>query len=210
MSVLTPGAITDTPTSEQEHAVPFFSAGTSIGSRAGFNNWNLKAFTWGAFKNTSTVVTDLGSKQVLGELRGDGSIISYGGRIKGFRNKGTPQQEFPSTSGTIVWNPYANGSGVLEVRFADNASGSAVTVDIAAYNANLQAGDAITVFVTFVNVTAASRANSIIWPSSFAFSGDDGDITPHFISTRVPLYKFEGVYSALATKFIMTRTDYEI
>lgn len=199
-----PGAITASPAAEVAQMPPFFSSGTIDTTRAdsGRNSWNIKAFTWGGFTENAASVALLGRRQVKGELWGDGSVQSYGGRIQGLHaNRGLTSNPTVSSNTTYSLNPTVNN----QVRFDFSGSSTAVlTLNLdAAYTPT--EGDMITVFVSYIGVTANSNGelSSVTWDTEFKFSGNDAQ-TPSPSGTVI---KYQGhMTNGL---FYMTRTDYQ-
>lgn len=203
-SFLAAGSITTSPNDELPQGSLFFAAGTSNLARAGVNNWNLIALAWGAYEDTG-VLANLGLKRQLGVLLGDGSLISYGGRVQGLiARRSTPSgYESISASGSLTWNPEDNS--LLGLIF--------VGVDAKTLQLNLdpaytpQNGDTLEVIVWHPNpASGASAQSKITWPANFKFSGTDGDISGLF-PAGIHI-KYTGTY--LGGYYFFTRTDYEV
>ncbi len=213
MQVLSPGCITDQPDEEVEHEPPFFSAGTLLPTRAGTNSWNIKAFTWGAYTETGASVSVIGKRSVKGELRGDGSILSLGGHVEGLltQRAGT-SLSLSIGNNNYTFNPF-NGS-FLYVLFP---VGAVLTLTLgAAYIADQKDGDQITLLF---QTGADAPLNSVVWPTQFIFSGNDGHISKMTEAERfmpatvtntgvVNYHKFSGI--SFNGSFYITRTDYEV
>lgn len=197
------GAITANPAIEIAQTPPFFASGTIDPVRADSarNNWNIKAFTWGGFTETGSTVASLGRKQTKGELLGDGSVMSYGGRIKGLlANRGLDTNPTITTNTTYTFNPTTNNqvwfdlSGATQVTLTLNIDPTYVASE----------GDMVVVFVSYNLITPASTGelSTVTWDSAFKFSGHDAD-TPSPAGTTLKYvgHRHSGV-------FYMTRTDY--
>lgn len=190
------GPITDNSAVEVAQEPPFFGASrnTPTGADTARGSWDLVAFRWGGFNMVDPVVAEIGRRDIKGELMGDGSLESYGGRIRGLLSNRADQQSV-SANVTYTWNPHV----YTQVTFlANTASAAVLTIALdSAYTA--QAGDTLTFFL---NYTSTGIATTVVYPASFKFSGADGS-SPLVLGT---VAKFEGTYSN--GNFYFTRTDY--
>jgi hypothetical protein len=198
-SYLTPGSISTLPGQEIAHAGFFFAAGTSNPARAGTDNWNFEAMSWGAYQDTDT---PLGEKLKNGALLGDGSVQSYGGRIEGLFSKRSVGVYFITTSSSQFWNPHVES--LLSLRFV-NSTAKTVTLSFDPVYTP-EDGDEIELIVCNSDTSGLGWMSNIVWPTSFTFSGTDGDITG--VSTSDLYMKFVGTY--MDGLFFFTRTDYEV
>ncbi len=190
------GPITDNSNIEVAQEPPFFGAArnTRTGGDSARGYWDVIAFRWGGFNMTDPSVAQLGRRDVKGELWGDGSIESYGGRIRGLLSNRADQLNISGTQG-YTWNPHT----FTQVTFvANTASVAVLTVTLdSAYTA--QAGDTITFFL---NYSTTGIGLTVAYPATFKFSGADGS-TPLVLGT---VAKFVGTFSN--GNFYFTRTDY--
>lgn len=193
---LTSGPITDNSGVEVVQEPPFFGAArnTRTGGDSARGYWDVIAFRWGGFNMTDPSVAQIGRRDVKGELWGDGSMESYGGRIRGLLSSRADQLNVSATQG-YTWNPH----NFTQVTFiANTASVAVLTITLdSAYTA--QAGDEITFFL---NYSTTGIALSVVYPATFKFSGADGS-TPLVLGT---VSKFVGTFSN--GNFYFTRTDY--
>lgn len=216
MSVLSPGCITDQPDEEIEHVPPFFSSGTLLTSRGGIDNWNLKALTWGSYTEIGTALSDIGKKTVKGELRGDGSIISRGGRIVGFASERMTTWSISTITSSYTFNPFDNSFLYVDISWSPTNIGAILTMD-AGYETEQKDGDQITLLFKLVR-TSEHQQISMSWPTSFIFSGDDGNLSSNparyatglsiVTSNMVSYVKLVGI--SAGGSFFITRTDYEV
>jgi hypothetical protein len=193
---LIPGPITDDSTIEVAQEAPFFGAArnTRTGGDAARGYWDVIALRWGGFNITDPTVSEIGRRDVKGELWGDGSIESYGGRIRGMIAKRSNTRNVTTTE-TYTWDPAANA---MQVFVASSASIIVETVALAGTYSPLD-GDQITFFLDY---TTTGINTSFVFPASFKFSGSDGT-TPLVLGTKA---KFEGVF--YNGNFYFTRTDF--
>ncbi len=200
-SFLVPGSITTDPNNEVVHANFFFAAGTTNVARAGVNNWNMKAMSWGAYQDTEGGPgLALGQKLEYGALLGDGSVLSYGGRVRGLLSKRSLGfHAIPSGTQSYSWNPYIDSA--LGLLFNGPAhTGLSLTLDVAYVP---QDGDGLEVFIWNSH---HSVSDSMSWPASFRFNGTEWDISGlHLVDTMI---KFVGTF--MNGLCYMTRTDYEV
>jgi hypothetical protein len=195
------GAITNSPHLEIPQTPPFFSAGTIDPARADLATWNIKALTWGAFAETSSITSSLGLKTVKGELWGDGSIQSFGGRIVGLH---TSRSRTFTVSGTT--SDGIDPTLFSQIRYDITGTG-AKTLTLAmstAYTA--QEGDRLTIYIQHTGTGASRTTGTVVWPTIFRFSETDGDVRTTSTATNLYL-KYEGTYTN--GSFFFTRTDYE-
>jgi hypothetical protein len=198
---LVAGSITVTPDAEIIQEPPFFAAGTVEPARAATSNnfWNIKAFSWGGYTQNGAAVANIGQRQVNGELWGDGSIQSYGGRIVGLQSK-RPAAITVSTNTSYSWNPFTNS--FLKV----SLTGSTTSVLTLTLDSNYTAADGDEISIIILNSTSTGTAgelSSTIWPTAFKFSANDAN-------TVVPtgsVIKFTG--TCTGGFYYMTRTDYQ-
>jgi hypothetical protein len=195
---LVPGAITATPTSEIAQTPPFWSAGTLDTARGGTSDWNLRALEWGAYTEQGAAVTDLGRKTVKGELWGDGSIESRGGRVRGLLSSRSQSTIAIGSTQTQTFDPRV----VSTIYFGFTGASSFVLTVALDGTYTPEFGDRITIYVAY-NVTAGSfgELSSVVWPLDFRFSGTDAT-TPSSAGT---VLKFEAQY---ILEWFLTRTDY--
>jgi len=200
-SHLVQGAITTSPAAELAQEPPFFSAGTIDNTRADLSrgNWNIKAFTWGGYTQTGAAPANIGQRTINGELWGDGSIITFGGRNIGLKNNRSVLSVINSNT-TTTWDPTANSMignifvGTTSCVWTIVMAGSYVPFE----------GDEITVTINYGGTIGSdSELSTVAWPSNFLFSGFDAN-TPSPTGTTL---KFNGTY--FNSKFLMTRTDYQ-
>jgi len=200
-SHLVAGSITDTPDAEIIQEPPFFAAGTVEPARssASNNSWNIKAFTWGGYNQTGASPAALGQRQVNGELWGDGSIQSYGGRIVGLHSQRSTSLSV-SANLAYSWNPSA--TSCIKATF----SGSTLCVLTLTLSGSYTPfeGDEVSLFV-FCSGDAGSQneLSTITWPTAMKFSGNDSNI----VAPTGSVIKFTGKY--MGSFFYMTRTDYQ-
>src|SRR6185369_4578421 len=189
---LVAGAITNNPSQEIQQTAPFFSAGTLDPARADSsnNNWNIKSLNWGAYTETASSTTGLGRKTVNGELWGDGSVQSYGGRIKGmFANRPRSLSISPGASGDAIDPRVAS-----QVRYDFIFTGSKQLTLTLDPTYTPQEGDKVMIMIVHT-FAGASRTDSVItWPTDWKFSGTDADIRTTLPDNAVPYMKFEGTY----------------
>jgi hypothetical protein len=196
MGYYTPGPITDNSAAEHPQEPPFFGASrnTRTGGDSARGYWDVIALRWGGFNVTDPVVAQIGRRDTLGELWGDGSIETYGGRIRGLKASRADQLNVGATQ-TYTWTPntYQQVTFICTTNSATN-----LTIAFASTYTPV-AGDRITFFLDY---SAFGLATIVTFPASFKFSGNDG-ITPLLAGT---IARFEGVYSN--GNFYFTRTDY--
>ena len=193
---LSPGHISDDPDSERPIRPPIFGAGTVDEARAGTDDGNIFALTWGGF-------TDDGDFERRGILRGDGGITSSGGFIRGGHgHRPDSVKVVPSTQG-YEWNPDIYGN-MLMMQFSNPTLSPVWTLTLAsAYTP--QVGDEL--IVVAQHQSGSNGQGSIVWPTNFTFSGTDDDVT----GAAGDIVKFRGVYTELegpSYEFLMTRIDY--
>jgi hypothetical protein len=203
-SFLAPGSITVDPANEVAHASFFFAAGTPNVARAGVNNWNMKAMSWGAYQDIEGGPgLYLGQKLEYGTLLGDGSVQSYGGRIRGLISRRSVGYHNVAVTGSFVWNPYTESS--LTIRFT-GATAKVLTLTLDPLYVP-EDGDSLEVFVLNTDTSGTGWDSTFIWPASFKFSGTDDDTSGTSPSGSLVL-KFVGTYMNGTCYF--TRTDYEV
>lgn len=207
-SFLATGSITDSPADEVAQEPLFFAAGTSNPARAGVDNWNMTALAWGAYEDTG-LLSELGLKNSRGALLGDGSVMSYGGRIQGLlarRSNPSGYESISLASTTVTWSPQTNS--LLGLNFVGAPVNKTVNLELdTAYTPTW--GDTFELIVWQSNPSVGTA--SISWPASFLFSGTDGDISIQSASgiyTSAFYTKFSGTY--LGGYWFITRTDYEV
>lgn len=202
---LVAGAITTTPSAEIPQTAPFYMAGTLDPARAdsGNNNWNIKSLCWGSFTETGASTNTLGLKTIKGELWGDGSVQSFGGRIKGLHANRPKTVTFAATGGDGI-DPRATS----QIRYdLTTTSTKVITLNLdGTYTP--QEGDKVTVIISHTGTGASRTSSSVVWPSGWKFSGTDADISNFSPDTVIPYLKFEGTYVNGICLF--TRTDYEV
>jgi hypothetical protein len=198
---LASGAISDSPIAEIAQSSFFFAAGTSHLARAG-TGWNLEAMTWGSYQDTSNSPTTLGSKIIAGKLLGDGSVESFGGRIKGFYSKRSNSYYLITTSSAQFWDPHLES--LLAIKFVNSTNKTLTLSFDSTYTP--QDGDVIELMVCNSDTSGSGGLSSIVWPATFVFSGTDGDVTG--VAVGDIYMKFIGTY--LDGLFFFTRTDYEV
>lgn len=193
---LTSGPITDNSAAEIVQEPPFFGAARSSlsGADSARGYWDLVAFRWGGFNIEDSTVSEIGRRDVRGELWGDGSIESYGGRIRGILGRRSDTRDVTVTE-TFTWNPNLNA---LQVFRAISASVIVETVAVASSYIP-QDGDTIEFFLDY---RTSGINTTFVFPVNFKFSGSDG-ATPLVIGTKA---KFVGTYHD--GDFFFTRTDY--
>lgn len=193
---VTAGPLTDNSGIEMVQEPPFFGAARS--SRSGADSargyWDVVAFRWGGFNMNDSTVSEIGRRDVRGELWGDGSFESYGGRVRGLLSNRADQQ---NVSGNLSysWNPHA----YTQVTFVANTASAAVLTIVMDSVYTAQAGDELTFFLDY---RTTGIATTVVYPASFKFSGTDGS-SPLVLGT---VAKFVGTYSN--GNFYFTRTDY--
>lgn len=193
--------LTDAPTVETAQAEPFFSSPREPDA---LFSWGQFAFTWGHYYQTTTLVplSVIGSRNVTGELWGDGSV-NTSARLIGMQSQRTTTINVNSTSASS-WDPKAASTMIV------NFSGSSAivwTLSLAVGYAALSVNhaDEIAIFVSFSGITASSAGENtqIVWPANFKFSGVDGDVRGP--AGRVML--FRGTLIG-GTNWYFTRADY--
>ena len=190
------GPITDDSTAEHSQEPPFFGAArnTRTGADGARGYWDAIAFHWGGFNTTDPSVPQIGRRDVLGELWGDGSIETYGGRMRGLKANRADQIGLNTTQ-TYTWNPFL----YQQVTFVPVVN-TAFAVTIAMLGTYTPvSGDKLTFFLDYS--TAGSLA-TFVFPGNFRFSGTDGT-TPLILGT---VSKYEGTFSN--GNFFFTRTEY--
>jgi hypothetical protein len=200
-SHLVPGNITTNPTLEIFQTPPFFAAGTTDPTNGDLSRggWNIKAFTWGAYTQTGTLVTDIGNQTVLGELWGDGSIYSYGGHISGIHNNRPDSHTLTGGTTAITWNPGA--SSLLAITI----TGSLVnTVNVSLAGAFTPAdGDKFEMLYLQSCVASTAAEGSVVnWPGAFRFSGNDANV----VAPTGTVIKYTG--TTYGGVYYFTRTHY--
>jgi hypothetical protein len=199
-SFLSPGSITTLPDQEIAHAGFFFAAGTPNPARAGTDDWNFEAMSWGAYQDTGTD-TPLGEKLVNGALLGDGSVESYGGRVRGLISKRSRNFFSFFATSPYVWDPYS--TSVLGILFGGSTAKILTLTLDPGYTP--QDGDSLEVIVWNSDTSGLGWQSTIVWPPTFKFSGTDADISG--VSPGSVYMKFVGTYMDGTCYF--TRTDYE-
>jgi len=205
MGNIMPGAITSDPNNELKKLPPFFASGTLDTSRAGGGNWNIQAFTWGSFLEVDIDIDIVGVPVLNGELWGDGSVISRGGRIQGLLSNRNQSQNVSSTTSLSI-DPRLTAQSTY---ILTGSSAKVLTLSLVAgyLSGSTKEGDQVIVYIQHTG-TVASRVSTVVWPASFRFSGSDGDITTTIPDTVIPVFKFVGTY--VNGLCFMTRTDYEL
>jgi hypothetical protein len=198
---LVAGAITNSPQLEIPQTAPFFSAGTIDPDRADLASWNIKALTWGAFAETSSITSDLGLKAIKGELWGDGTIQSLGGRIVGLH---TNRSRTFTVSGTT--SDGINPTVSSQIRYNFTGTGAKTLTLSMATSYVAQEGDQLTIYIQLTDTGANRTGSSIVWPSIFKFSETDNNIQTTSIATNLYM-KFVATY--VNGFFFFTRTDFE-
>jgi hypothetical protein len=188
--------LTDNSAAEHSQEPPFFGAArnTRTGGDAARGYWDVIALRWGGFNRVDSVVNQIGRRDTLGELWGDGSIETYGGRIRGLKANRADQLSVGTTQ-TYTWTP----NTYQQVTFVCTTNSTVVLTIALAPTYTPLAGDKLTFFLDY---TSFGTATTVVFPASFSFSGNDGS-TPLLAAT---VSKYEGTYSN--GKFYFTRTDY--
>ncbi len=195
MGHYTPGPITDNSAAEHPQEPPFFGASrnTRTGGDSARGYWDVIALRWGGFNTTDPTVDQIGRRDTLGELWGDGSIETYGGRIRGLKANRADQLNVGATQ-TYTWTP----NTYQQVTFICTTNSAMVLTIALASSYTPVAGDKLTFFLDY---TSFGFATTVVFPASFRFSGTDGG-SP----LAETVAKYEGTYSN--GKFYFTRTDY--
>lgn len=199
---LVAGAITSAPANEIPQTCPFFMSGTLDPARAGSNNWNIKALAWGSFTETGSNTFGLGLKTLKGELWGDGSIQSYGGRVVGLHTQRNLDVTVSATVG-VNFNPHE----ASHQTFSFTGTTAKVLTIVLDPNYTPQSGDTYTVYIRHVG-TGLSRASTVVWPTGWVFSGTDGDVTTTVPDTVTHVIRYTGSYTA--GSYFFTRADYTL
>lgn len=191
-----PGPLTDNSTVEHPQEPAFFGASrnTRTGGDSARGYWDVVALRWGGFNTTDSTVSNIGRRDTLGELFGDGSIETYGGRIRGLKANRADQVNL-GASVNYTWTP----NTYQQVTFVCTTNSFVLGAVAFASSYTPIAGDKITFFLDY---SSAGTATVMTFPASFKFSGNDG-VTPLRAGT---IAKYEGTFSN--GKFYFTRTDY--
>ena len=198
---LSPSAISNTPATELTQSSFFFAAGTPNPVRDG-GGWNHEAMTWGSYQDTGSSPSAIGLKLKNGALLGDGTVESYGGRVRGLISKRSTNFYSISSSTPFVWDPYS--TSVLGILFV-NSSAKVLTLTLDPDYVP-QDGDSLEVIVCNSDTSGLGWQSTIVWPTSFKFSGADADVSG-ILDEPTFFVKFVGTYMNGACYF--TRTDYE-
>lgn len=202
---LVAGAITDNPSAEIPQTAPFFMAGTLDPARADSanGNWNIKSLCWGSFAETAGNTFALGLKTLKGELWGDGSIQSYGGRIVGFHTaRGRSVGVAANTADDL--NPHS----ASQIRYDFTLTTAKVLTLTIASAYTPQEGDQIIIYIWHIGTGVSRTGSSVSWPASWKFSGTDGDIAVTSPNGVQAVIKYVGTYAN--TYCFFTRTDFEV
>lgn len=198
------GAITENPNNELFQRPPYFASGSSLRSRrdSARDSWNIQAFTWGGWRDTDPSASNVGHPIVNGELWGDGTIITRGGRIVGSRaDRVTTSASSVANGITVTVNPFTAALHWISMQGAATKNWT-VVLDSTTYEP--EDGDHITIFLEMQD-SGTNYLSTMTWPAEFVFSGSDATIaaSPGVTTT----YKFVAV--RMQSFWYVTRTDYQ-